>query len=278
MEYPPAIARSLPSAEDIVKLSTGVWTLRGEKHHVAVAKRPSGNAPIKLLLQLEGGAEIRQSGRRLTLAPQQFTIIDGARPFAADMQGRFAQVLVALPRSAVLRRHRGIEGCAASPFGQEGGEALVRDFMLSLGRQAHRLSSAALLRAKAVLADLVGGLDKGDQGDASTSLFQRAMALINLDVADLDAEGLAARLGMSRRYLDALFVQSGRTVSQHLWERRLQLAAERLRCPEPSRITEISHSVGFKDSSHFSRAFRKRFGATPREWRRRAGLRTSAET
>jgi AraC family transcriptional activator of tynA and feaB len=32
-------------------------------------------------------------------------------------------------------------------------------------------------------------------------------------------------------------------------------------------ISEIAYAWGFNDLSHFNRAFRARFGMTPREWR-----------
>jgi AraC family transcriptional activator of tynA and feaB len=268
MEYLVTESQSLPSADDIAKISMGAWILRGETHHVAMTRPQSANASIKLLVQLEGRAEIRQCGRRLTLAQNQFTLIDGARPFSATMDKRFVQALVVLPRSAVLGRCRGIEGCVATHYGEEGVDAFVGDVAASLAKHAPRLSPAAMLRAVAALVDLISDLDKHGRRDARALLLQRAMALIDLEVSDLDAERLASRLGVSRRYLDALFVQSGRTVSHHLWERRLQLAAERLQFSKLSSITEIAHSVGFKDTSHFSRAFRNRFGVSPRDWRR----------
>jgi len=34
-------------------------------------------------------------------------------------------------------------------------------------------------------------------------------------------------------------------------------------------VSEIAFGLGFNDAAHFSRAFRVRFGASPREWRAR---------
>ena len=45
------------------------------------------------------------------------------------------------------------------------------------------------------------------------------------------------------------------------------LAAEWLRRPGPVRVTEVAHGVGFKDSSHFARMFRARYGVSPGRWR-----------
>jgi len=32
-------------------------------------------------------------------------------------------------------------------------------------------------------------------------------------------------------------------------------------------VGEIAYGRGFNDAAHFSRAFRERFGCSPREWR-----------
>ena len=34
------------------------------------------------------------------------------------------------------------------------------------------------------------------------------------------------------------------------------------------RVTDIAYAVGFKDASHFTRAFKSRYGVSPREYRR----------
>ena len=36
---------------------------------------------------------------------------------------------------------------------------------------------------------------------------------------------------------------------------------------EQRTLTEAAHAAGFADSAHFSRIFKQRFGASPREWR-----------
>ncbi len=258
----------LPSAEAIAASPPGVWTLRGASHEVAMT-RPAGSAPFKLLLQQRGRARLQQAGRRIELAPGQFSLIDGAQPFEMSTDQGFEQVLVSLPRSAVLARHPGLGSCTASLHGERAEERMVLDFVLSLARQAPRLPAAALWQAQAALAALLGGLaPRPEAQDPHAELLQRAQALIELDIADADAEGLAARLGVSRRHLDSVFSRSGRTLGEHLWERRLVLAAEQLRRPGAPGITEIAHAVGFKDSSHFARAFRRRHGVTPSAWRR----------
>jgi AraC-like DNA-binding protein len=83
---------------------------------------------------------------------------------------------------------------------------------------------------------------------------------------------VAQALGVSPRYVQMLFAEEATTPSTYILERRLERAAERLgREGLRQTITEIAFSVGFNDLSYFCRAFRKRFGAAPRDYRAAGG-------
>jgi acetamidase/formamidase/AraC-like DNA-binding protein len=75
--------------------------------------------------------------------------------------------------------------------------------------------------------------------------------------------------GISERYLQKLFEGSGSSFTQYLRERRLQRTSAELSSPAEAHhsISEIAFRNGFNDSAHFSRAFRHRFGLSPREFR-----------
>jgi AraC-like DNA-binding protein len=62
---------------------------------------------------------------------------------------------------------------------------------------------------------------------------------------------------------------TGRSFTHHLLERRLENAAALLRDPRwrERRIADVAAEAGFTDLSHFSRAFRRRYGATPSDVR-----------
>jgi transcriptional regulator GlxA family with amidase domain len=95
----------------------------------------------------------------------------------------------------------------------------------------------------------------------------------HLGSTGLSAELVANAQCVSRRRLDDIFVKAiGSTVSSQIWELRLLRAAEALsESSTPSRsITDIAYALGFADSAHFARCFRKRFGCTARSWRKSA--------
>ncbi len=85
----------------------------------------------------------------------------------------------------------------------------------------------------------------------------------------LNAAGLAADLGISTRYVHALFESEGSTFGAELTALRLEEARRILQASSSTRrqIGEIALSCGFSDISHFNRLFRARFGLTPREMR-----------
>jgi AraC family transcriptional regulator len=84
----------------------------------------------------------------------------------------------------------------------------------------------------------------------------------NMSLADLADEA-----GFSRAHFLRMFkAATGTTPHQHLLETRLQAARERLSSTMLS-ITEIALACGFSSHSHFTRAFRERFGATPTGYR-----------
>jgi len=94
----------------------------------------------------------------------------------------------------------------------------------------------------------------------------RADVLANLSQRRLSAKTIAQRHGLSDRSVHLLFEETGQSFGQFVLEHRLQRAAALLADPahDRMRISEIALSVGFAEHSTFNRAFRRRFGDTPR--------------
>jgi len=86
---------------------------------------------------------------------------------------------------------------------------------------------------------------------------------------ELDAEAVARAVGLSLRHLNRQFAIRGESVTDCLWRMRLERARTALADPRLQRVTvaEIAHRHGFASAAHFSRAFRRRFGARPTEHR-----------
>jgi len=89
---------------------------------------------------------------------------------------------------------------------------------------------------------------------------------------DLGLDKLAAVLSVSPQHLNALFRKNwGLSPYQYLLRFRIQKAKELL-LSEPQRpVKEIARAVGFRETSHFIRMFRKMSGVTPTHFRRQYG-------
>jgi AraC-like DNA-binding protein len=99
----------------------------------------------------------------------------------------------------------------------------------------------------------------------------RAQRFIESRLADtrLGPRLVAGAIGVSERYLAKIFELSGQPVGSWIRERRLDWARRALVNPAFSRrsIGAIAYTVGFSDITHFSHAFRKRYGLSPRRYR-----------
>ena len=92
--------------------------------------------------------------------------------------------------------------------------------------------------------------------------------------SDLSTELLAARHGISARYVRKLFEEEGSSFSDFVVAERINMAHRMLsdRRYGDLNIAQIAHESGFGDVSYFNRMFRRRYGATPSDLRQAARL------
>jgi AraC-like DNA-binding protein len=93
--------------------------------------------------------------------------------------------------------------------------------------------------------------------------------LNNLGNARLSVNAVAARQGVSPRYVQMLFEVEGLSFSEFVLEQRLANAYRLLINPlcAGQTIQAVALQAGFGDLSYFNRTFRRRFGMTPRDVR-----------
>ncbi len=79
---------------------------------------------------------------------------------------------------------------------------------------------------------------------------------------------VARALASSPRQIQRAFEQfGGSSFSEHLMERRLSVAAGVLREQRSIPVADVARLVGYRQGSHFARAFRRRYGVSPAEFR-----------
>jgi AraC family transcriptional regulator, positive regulator of tynA and feaB len=91
----------------------------------------------------------------------------------------------------------------------------------------------------------------------------------HLSSSDLSARSIANSFDISERYVHKLFSQRGATCSYYVTRRRLERVRVDLLNSAARRksIALVAFRWGFNDLSTFNRAFRKRFGCSPRQFR-----------
>lgn len=85
---------------------------------------------------------------------------------------------------------------------------------------------------------------------------------------DLSPSMIARACGISESYLHKIYRGSGQTVMERVKELRLE-TAHTLLCQKgrTCTVSEVAYEVGFKSLAEFSRAYKKRFGTSPRRTR-----------
>ena len=228
-------------------------------------------------VQVNGTGSIAQDGREAHLKPGDFACYDSTRPYTLKFDAEFEQLVLHMPRDAMVRRigrtetwtARRVE--AATPVG-----SLVLPFVRQTASvvsdvaaaTASRLSETCLSLVTAALAE---GLGEGPEGRTAgrTALLYRAKAMIESNLHDhaLNTDKVAALLRISPRYLQDLFQAEHTTVSDWIWRRRLEKSRQDLADPLHAcdSIAQIALTCGFSDFGHFSRRYKEAFGVSPRD-------------
>jgi AraC-like DNA-binding protein len=82
---------------------------------------------------------------------------------------------------------------------------------------------------------------------------------------DFNLDRVVRELGLSRRYIQLLLEETGKSFTEHLVEHRLTQSFAMLTDYRYLHlgIVDIAFACGFGDISNFNRVFRRRFGDTP---------------
>lgn len=254
----------------------GIERLPREPHRV------SQDAYFAVVL-LGGDYLLQQDGREVFLRPGDMALYDATRPHRIHCPRSFAKLIVSIPRAALRERVAGIERCTALRIpGDHGIGAVASDFMRSAARHASSLSAPEFtalaehaLDLLTLAATAVRPADFQLSRSRSLSLHRiKDFVERHLAEADLDAARVAAGVGLSSRYINGLFRDEDTSLMRHVWQRRLEQCRRDLRNPAHAghRLSDIAFRWGFNDLSHFSRAFRQRFGCSPSEYRQAGDL------
>ncbi|WP_321845134.1 AraC-like ligand-binding domain-containing protein [Paraburkholderia bannensis] len=224
-------------------------------------------------LQESGRGEVHQDGRRVLLEPGDLAIYDTTRAYALAFEGPFRQFVLSIPRDLLRVRVQNAQSLVATPLRAGAGFAsLFLDLIHSVARNMDAMTPEIRESVSSNVLDLLAtGLSTVPAplptGSAlKTYHLNRIKTYIREHLAnpELNIAQISEALGMSVSSLYRSFEENETSLSQWIWEQRLQACRSALldeTCKTTS-IKQIAMGWGFSDPAHFSRAFRRRFGET----------------
>lgn len=199
-----------------------------------------------------------------------FVICNAARPViytTSEVNGRWLSVR--LPRSELIS-HLGFEPRLDRIRRVPRLQRLLFDMVSNAVDIEAREVSAWM---KLAFYDLIGAMcaspDQGKTTSHNDKIFDRVCEIARYRFADPDISGheIAAEAGISLRYLQKLFTTRGSTFGHFITALRLDFAANLIRRRTLTNLgqplSSIAYASGYRDYTHFARAYRRRFGCAP---------------
>lgn len=233
---------------------------------------------VALLLIREGNIELDQHGRHNVIREGTFTLLDLNEPYDW-MHAHTAHVIgIKLLKRTLAERvgdlmwHVGRMRGTAVGIGR-----LMADYLESFSCQAASIPETAGRTFEQQFLDLAELLLTGKDDETSLpktapaeAIHRRALAFMDRRLADpdLSPDEIAQAMPVSLRYLHAIFHSFGTSVCETLLDRRLALCHTRLVTDPRLAISDVAYRTGFRSHAHFSTAFKKKYGLSPRDVQR----------
>ncbi len=233
-----------------------------------------------ILISIPTAARVHfsQNARDVICDPGGFVIERSDAPYEYWHADPDVQWVVKVPREAVQARIGSAERFLGLSVDARSG--LAAYFLSSLScaiQHADALDDQVGAASGTHLLDLLCLALQNDQralasndGPVRRAHLERAEAFINANLKDpaLSPARVAEGCGISLRYLQRLFGDTGLTVSDYIRDQRLARCHEDLIAGRPDRISTVAYRWGFTDHAQFCRHYRAHFGRTPSEARR----------
>ncbi|MFI5941189.1 helix-turn-helix domain-containing protein [Streptomyces uncialis] len=233
-----------------------------------------------------GSARFTRADRTSTVGRGDWLLFDSSHPYEFTGTGDrpFRTTTLHVPRGAFPLPARRLDGLLGRRLpGDRGLGAVLGGFLRDAGAESgacgsadlERLGSAALDLSAAFLARRLDARPPLPRTVRADALLRRIDAFIDLNLGDprLTPGSIAAAHDMSPRALYLLFERRTETVAARVRRRRLEHCRDDLlrAGPQERPLWAIAAHRGFTDVGVFSRAFRARYGMSPRDYRRAHG-------
>ncbi len=159
---------------------------------------------------------------------------------------------------------QGADGYLGKPFDMDELIVLASNLITNRVRLKGKYSGSQTQEEKVTSIELQGN---------DNALMERIMKVVNanLNNPEFSVEMLAQEVGLSRTHLHRKMKEmTGLSTSDFIRNLRLRQAADLLKSGQCT-VTQIAYAVGFSNQAHFSSAFKKVYGMTPKEYMESAG-------
>ncbi|WP_435250748.1 helix-turn-helix domain-containing protein [Streptomyces cucumeris] len=234
-----------------------------------------------LTFPITGSVGITQAGREAVHGPREMYVVDTSQPFHCVTSALHAVGLEVPKRLVPLRKAKADLLLTRRLPADEGYGSLLAQLLEQLAMNKGPYGPADAPRLGAIIVDLLSSLlahvldwDASlSQETRECTLMLRIRAFIEASLADpgLTPRTVAEAHHISLSYLHRLFEQEEETLAAGIRRRRLERARRDLADPaqNDTPIYALAMRWGFPCGGEFSRAFRRTYGVSPREFRQR---------
>jgi AraC-like DNA-binding protein len=249
--------------------------MRGRRRAAELRSNPGEFVGV---LMVHHGTEILvQQGMTAEVTAGTAALWDGVRPVDCATMGPLVKHTMFVPRELLARALPDLDSVLVRTLPASVNLQLLKGW-LNVARDQRELDAEAARTAERMAVDLLTSaidLARDDTSGTQAVLRQRVKAYLNENLGDPDLtlDVVARANAISLRYLHLLFQDTGETAREYLRGRRLERAHDVLHGhgAEVS-VAEIARRCGFDSPSSFSRAYRSRYGQSPREARNETPL------
>lgn len=244
------------------------------KEHIAHAR----DQHFLISLQRSGTSRMFQGDEVCELRPGDVGLIDGTRPFRVEFTQAVDRIIAVVPYAQLFSRAPWLEQRPLHHIARDSSFGGALRFYLErlAGPDCASSTEAAALTENVcnIVALLTADSEPGrccDRELARLAGSQEMLILLRRQLADPDLSPhlLAKRLKVSVRTVHRWFQNADTTFGQWVLEHRLLACRRAFDDPAHGTFTvsQIAFGWGFNDLSHFSKAFKARFGVSPTEYR-----------
>jgi AraC-like DNA-binding protein len=234
---------------------------------------------VQLHVVLRARCFVSQEQRRSVVGLGDMTSYDSSRPYLIEPDGPFDLFICSVPKVELGRQAERICRSTALRLPSATGlSRVLKSFLCGLVRE---LEQGHVAEGSADLGDCLLTMIRGiyhlpagtrrDPRPPAAVLVSEIKAFIDANLGDpgLRPETVAGAHFISTRYLHKLFEAESATVSQWIREQRLDRCRRDLEDQALGHhaVSAIAYRWGLRDPSHFSHAFRERYGRSPSQVR-----------